>query len=53
MSGSAIQTSPGLGFIDQIRDFLLDLTRPSDVEKAPVGQFHKFNDLAPTLFRNC
>jgi hypothetical protein len=49
---SVIKTSPGLGFIDQVRDFQLDLTRPSDVEKSPVAQLDEFNDLAPNLFHN-
>jgi hypothetical protein len=49
---SAIQTSLRLGSIDQIEHFLLDLARPSDVEKTPVGRLDEFNDLAPNLFRN-
>jgi hypothetical protein len=29
---SAIHTSPGVGLIEEVRDFLLDLARPHDIE---------------------
>ena len=48
---SAIQTSPGRGFIDQVQDFLLHLARPNDVEKTAIGQLDEFEDLASNLFR--
>jgi hypothetical protein len=48
---SGIQTSAGLGLIDQVQHFLLDLARPSDVEKSPVGQPDEFDEQAPNLFR--
>ena len=49
---SAIQTSPGRGFIDQVQDFLLHFARPSDVKEALIGQLDEFDDLASNLFRS-
>ncbi|MGO9463320.1 MAG: hypothetical protein ACLQVF_04055 [Isosphaeraceae bacterium] len=46
---SAIQTSPGRGFIDEVQDFLLHSAGPDQVEEALIGKLNDFSDLAPDL----
>lgn len=48
---SAVQTSPGRGFIEEVQDVLLHTARPHDVEKAPVGQLDDLDHLRANLFR--
>ncbi|MBV8609216.1 MAG: hypothetical protein JO034_17390 [Singulisphaera sp.] len=48
---SAIQTSPGHGFIEEVQDFLFHFAGPDEVKKALIGKFDDFGDLAPDLFR--
>src|SRR5271165_1532443 len=47
---SAVQTSPGCGFIEEVQDFLLHPARAYDIEEPPVGQLNDFGHLAPDLF---
>jgi len=44
---SAIQTSPGSGFIELIQNFRFHLARPCDIEKTQVRQFDDLGHLAP------
>src|SRR5438105_1909759 len=48
---SAIQTSPGSGFINQVQDFLLHFARPGDVDDSLVSQLDNLDDLGTNLVR--
>jgi hypothetical protein len=48
---SAIQTSPGRGFIEEVQNFLLHLARPNDLKETLIGQLDEFGDLRSDPFR--
>jgi len=47
---SAVQTSPGRGFIKEVQDFLFHRAGPDDVEEVPIGKFDDLDDLTPDPF---
>ena len=47
---SAIQTSPGRGFIEEVQDFLIYLARTYNVEEVLIGQLDDLENLTPNLF---
>ena len=46
---SASQTSPGLGFIEEVQDFLFGAARSDEVEDALIGEFDDLGELTTDL----